>query len=222
MESVLFDFIILFMTTFITYMMSTNFKQAHNSLTEVNQTLRQQQDQLQAYIEELRIAQDIQERSHHRMQLQSQLLDSVTAAIVATDMDDRIIYWGRGAEQIYGYTNEEVGSLGFSALMEQSDDITTEIQTSLNRVGQWHGEELLTRGDGSQIWLDSTVSMAFDATGEPLAVVGCSLDISTRKQAEHELRMALELEQERNNIRKRVTVCADYPLDNSSWWGSGP
>ncbi|MEM7532078.1 MAG: PAS domain-containing sensor histidine kinase, partial [Chloroflexota bacterium] len=202
-ESVLFDFVILFMTTFITYMMSTNFKQAYDSLTEVNQTLRRQQSQLQQSIHDLKLAQKQQQKSQHKLKLQSHLLNSATASIIASDMDNKIIYWGRGAEQIHGYAKEDVIFQDLGDITGQSKEQLAEIQTSLYEKGSWHGEQCFTHNNGSVVWMDSTISTVSDENKEPFAIISCSIDINQRKQAEHELRMALELEQELNGLKSR-------------------
>jgi PAS domain S-box-containing protein len=40
--------------------------------------------------------------------LQSQLLEAVGLAVIATDLDGCITYWNRGAERMFGRTSSEV------------------------------------------------------------------------------------------------------------------
>lgn len=42
-----------------------------------------------------------------RLGLQAQLLDITHEAVIAFDVDERIIYWNRGAERTYGWSERE-------------------------------------------------------------------------------------------------------------------
>ena len=50
---------------------------------------------------------DARKRAEDRVRYQAQLLDSVDQAIIAVDLDRRIIFWNRFAENLYGWTAEE-------------------------------------------------------------------------------------------------------------------
>ena len=46
-------------------------------------------------------------RAEERLRFQAKLLDNVREAVVAIDLQGLIIYWGGGAETLYGYRAEE-------------------------------------------------------------------------------------------------------------------
>src|SRR5688572_14149222 len=46
-------------------------------------------------------------RGEERISEQAALLDKAQDAIVVRGLDDRILYWNKGAERIYGWTSEE-------------------------------------------------------------------------------------------------------------------
>ena len=54
-------------------------------------------------------AQDVTERKQAEEQLrfQADLLDAVGEAVIATDLDGTVIYWGPGAEELYGWRAQE-------------------------------------------------------------------------------------------------------------------
>src|SRR5919206_1159991 len=64
-------------------------------------------------------------------QFQSRLLDAVGQALIATDMQRRVIYWNHAAERLYGWSAEEVmgctvpESTRSVELMEQAKEIMT-------------------------------------------------------------------------------------------------
>src|SRR5262249_45594149 len=45
--------------------------------------------------------------ANERLREQAALLDQATDAIVVKDLQDRILYWNRGAERLYGWTADE-------------------------------------------------------------------------------------------------------------------
>ena len=124
-------------------------------------------------------------RAEDRMRFQAQLLDSVREAVVATDLDGRIIYWGKGAEQLYGYRAEEVlgGPVTLVADPAELDEQRGRMQSVLES-GFWSGQYDLRRKDGTHLWADTAISLVVDENGFPRGYVGISRDITERKQAE--------------------------------------
>ena len=50
----------------------------------------------------------VRKRAEEQIRFQRRLLDAVGQAIIATDLQGRIIYWNRAAEELYGWSIEEV------------------------------------------------------------------------------------------------------------------
>ena len=50
----------------------------------------------------------MRKRAVEQIRFQRRLLDAVGQAIIATDLQGRIIYWNQAAEELYGWTTEEV------------------------------------------------------------------------------------------------------------------
>jgi PAS domain S-box-containing protein len=50
----------------------------------------------------------VRKRAEEQIRFQRRLLDAVGQAIIATDLQGRIIYWNRAAEELYGWSTEEV------------------------------------------------------------------------------------------------------------------
>ena len=127
--------------------------------------------------------------------LQSQILDNVSEAVVATDLDERIIYWGRGAERMYGYPATEV--LGkpyhrFAGSVQHEHHAA--IRQALLKDGYWHGEHQQRRKDGSPFWSDVHISVLRDVDGNPNGFIGIDHDVSQRKAAEAELQRMQRLD----------------------------
>jgi len=116
---------------------------------------------------------------------QARLLESVDEAVVATGMDDRITYWGRGAEKMFGNSEQEmigshVGDLFFSKGLFEDMVIQSEEKAA--------AEYAKLRSDGSVLWLSTTLSLIKNSEGNIEGIVGVLRDITHRKMAEEALK----------------------------------
>jgi len=134
-------------------------------------------------------------RAEQRLRFQALLLDSVRESVVATDLETRVVYWGRGAEALYGYTAAEM--LGKSAqLLTPPEKHLAELEhiQLLQKTGLWTGEHRNVRKDGSVFRADCLISLATDADGRPIGLISIARDITARRAMEDALR-----ESERRN-----------------------
>jgi len=84
---------------------------------------------------------------------QAHLLDLVLDAIILRDMQGAIISWNQGAEKLYGWTSDEVlGKHAHTLLHTQFPQPLEAIEAEALRAGQWEGELIHTRRDGTPVW----------------------------------------------------------------------
>ena len=128
-------------------------------------------------------------RAQQEVSFQAELLNRVGQAVVATDLQGGIIYWNRAAEQLYGWTFDEVRShditeiVGSEAPMMATEAIMKQIETG----DVWRGELLVRRKDGSAVPTLVTSAPVYDRAGRPSGFVGVSTDISQLKSIESAL-----------------------------------
>jgi len=137
------------------------------------------------------LVRDITERkqTEEHLRLSAQLLDSVKESIVASDMEGQILYWGSGAEKLYGYKAEEVFGKHYRKFAGNIKPSNEEaFQKNIIATGSWHGEHIQKNRNGETFWSDSHVSLVRDEQGQPSGFIGIDQDISQRKQAEQALR----------------------------------
>ncbi len=132
----------------------------------------------------------------NQLRFQSQLLDSVQESIIATDLDGLVTYWGRGAQELYGYTAQEVFGKTITFIVEpEEESVERERMRQVLEVGSWKGEYRQRRKDGSVFWASTVISLVTDESGKPAGFIGIDVDITERKRAAEELgqlRLAIE------------------------------
>jgi diguanylate cyclase (GGDEF)-like protein/PAS domain S-box-containing protein len=129
-------------------------------------------------------------RAEEQVRLQARLLDAVGQAVIATDVDGKVVYWNRAAEHTYGWTAEEAGGQRLSELAVAEDlrDEAEEIRAVLGTGKTWSGEFLVRRKDGSSFPALGTATPVIDGRGNVAGMIGVSTDITERVRTEEALK----------------------------------
>lgn len=139
-------------------------------------------------------AQESLRQSHAKLSEQARLLDLSNDAILVRDKDDRVIYWNRGATEIYGYTSEEAaGQVTHELLRTEFPEPLSRIKERLSCDGRWSGELIHTRKDGGKIFVGSRWALERDVHGKTVRILETNSDATQRKQAEDALRRSEKL-----------------------------
>jgi PAS domain S-box-containing protein len=119
---------------------------------------------------------------------QAVLLDLAREAIFVRELGtSRILYWNRGAEALYGWSRDEaVGQVTHQLLHTRFPRPLAEIEADLVATGQWEGELVHTRRDGSQVVVFSSWTVHRDPHGRPTGHLEVNTDITARRAAEEE------------------------------------
>lgn len=116
------------------------------------------------------------------------LIDNSADAIITTDINGIVTSWNKGAERIYGYTEEEaVGKfLPFvpDFLIDKEKENAEKVKNGevLKDI-----ETIRKRKDGTLFEVSLTLSPVKDVSGNVIGISGISRDISEKKRVEKEL-----------------------------------
>jgi PAS domain S-box-containing protein len=137
------------------------------------------------------MALDITERTRAEQALaeQARLLDLSNDAIIVRDVANRILYWNRGATDLYGWTREEaVGQDLHTLLGTEFEAPFEQLIATLHDHDRMEGEVVQVARDGRRLTLLCRWALDRDAEGRPGAILTSYNDITERKRAEQLLR----------------------------------
>ena len=133
------------------------------------------------------------------------LLDVTHDAIFMRDLDESIIYWNRGAQELFGWNaTQAVGRKAHELTRTVFPRPLEEIRDELLRVGRWEGELRKTRADGAELNIASRWSLQRDAQQRPVAILETNNDITERKRAEERIRK-LNVDLERRTVEAEAS-----------------
>jgi PAS domain S-box-containing protein len=162
-----------------------------------------------------KIARDItnQKQTERRLVEQARLLDLSNDAIIVRDYRDRIVYWNRGAEEMYAFsTKEALGKITHELLQTAHSENYERIRKKLERNNRWSGELVHTRKDGKIITVFSRWTLDRDVRGRPTSILETNTDVTTRKRAEQQQRALYQFAQ-LQHIATNVGEIHDASLD---------
>jgi PAS domain S-box-containing protein len=139
-------------------------------------------------------------RVENQLQFQSKLLENVNDAVIVTDLQFVVQTWNPAAQAIYGWSAEEIVGrrLGdFVATQFVDDGFDASVRIAQD-TGNWHGEVLQRRKNGSVAHVLASISLVCDAAEMPVGWVALNRDISEEKV------ISQALAQERTLLAQRV------------------
>jgi PAS domain S-box-containing protein len=136
-------------------------------------------------------------RAEERIREQAELLDKAQDAIVVRGLDDRIVFWNKGAEGIYGWTTEEaVGKTAreLDLLSELNEAEFAEGYRAIRERGEWGGEMRQRTKEGREITVETRWTLVRDDGGEPRSILVINTDVTERKRMESQFLRAQRME----------------------------
>jgi PAS domain S-box-containing protein len=137
----------------------------------------------------------LQRRADERIREQAALIDQTNDAVLVCDLDDRVTFWNRGAEVIYGWTAAEVMGRDASKLLGLvAGPELEEAHQALTATGKWTGELPQVTREGRGVVVASRWTLLYDPEGRPRSKLVINTDITETKKTEQKLLRAQRME----------------------------
>ncbi|MHB8521167.1 MAG: response regulator [Limisphaerales bacterium] len=142
------------------------------------------------------ISRDISDQKKAKEQLneQAELLNLALDAIVVNDLEDRITFWNKGAERLYGWPADEAVGREISTLIYRDPALLVAAKKDLLAKGEWSGELVQRTRDDREITVSSRWNLLRDQQGKPRSVLGINSDITEKKKYESQFLHAQRME----------------------------
>lgn len=122
-------------------------------------------------------------RADEEFRQQAALLD--LAPVLVRDLDNRVILWTRGAQQLYGFSREEaLGRSSHDLLQTEFSVPLAQIMQIFQRDGSWEGELRHRTRDGRTVFVASQWVLHYDAAGKPARILEINSDLTELKRAQ--------------------------------------
>lgn len=129
-----------------------------------------------------------------RLREQAALLDQTQDAILVVDLENRILYWNKGAERIYGWAaSEAIGRLARDLIYREPIELATALET-LQREGTWSGDLHHVTKTGRNLTIEGRWTLLHDDNAVPKSVLAVNTDVSERREMEAQFRRAQRME----------------------------
>ena len=140
---------------------------------------------------------DITERrlAEERIEEQARLLDVARDAIMLRDVNDRLLYFNRAAQELYGWSFEEARAISGEALIAESSlEKYRAEKERLLETGEWDGELRQRTRSGKELIIQSHWTLVRDKHGRPSSCLVINRDITEQRLLEAQFRRAQRLE----------------------------
>ena len=153
---------------------------------------------------------DVTERKKAKEALERQaaLLNLAHDTVIVRTLKGEILFWNRGAEEMYGWTKEDVvGKTTHQLLRTEFPQPFSEIEETLRRSGYWEGELIHSTKAGALRTVSSRWAWLQQDNAEPV-ILEINSDVSEQKQSQETLRrlsaylMTLQDEERRRIARE--------------------
>jgi len=171
-----------------------------------------------------------------RIRQQAELLNKTRDAIIACDLNYRILYWNHGAELMYGWRSDEVLGREISDTLCGGDRTqVTDAQAAFEAGDEWKVDAGQLTQNRASITVESRWTLARNERGQPDYILVTNTDITEQKKTQEQLLRAQRMESigtlaggiahDLNNILSPVLISVDMlqlksqDADTSRWLG---
>ncbi len=113
--------------------------------------------------------------------LRSELLDNAQDSIFVLDTSARVLYWNKGAERMFSWTQKEVIGRGISDVFPESRDAIQKALLQVEETGRWSGEISKQDKYGNELTVMSRSSLIGHSSARAPSIFVINTDVTEQK-----------------------------------------
>jgi len=167
--------------------------EARTPLPDEIRVLQDLADDMAFGISNLRVR---EERREAQLEIarQAALLDMAQDAILVRDLANRIIYWNRSAERLYGWSAGEAIGRTLEEIHRNDAAAFIEATNATLAQGEWTGELRQSDKKGKPLIVEARWTLVRDEQGKATSILTINTDITERKNLEQQFLRGQRLE----------------------------
>ena len=111
----------------------------------------------------------------------SELLDNAQDAIFVLDMGARILYWNKGAERMFGWTQNELIGREVGDVFPEGRELMRQALVQVGEEGRWSGEVVKRDKFGSELTVASRCTLVGNSGARPRSIFVINTDVTEQK-----------------------------------------
>jgi two-component system CheB/CheR fusion protein len=166
-------------------------------------------------IDQLKRAQEELQRQATQLRRQTSLIELSQDAIIVRDTTDVIVFWNRGAQEMYGWSRDEaLGKKTHELLQTTCANTPDGMDAQLLKDGEWEGELGQTRRGGTPLIVYSRQVLVREKGETPPAILEINRDITERKRTEQLLQQQAEALRQADRRKNEFLATLAHELRN--------
>ncbi len=114
----------------------------------------------------------------------STMLDNTADAVVVYDLEGRVVFWNRAAEQIYGWTRDEAIGRHLADDLYADPQKFRETSKITLELGEWAGDLRSLSKDRRELITETRWRVLREKDGRPKSVLGVKTDVTEKRKIE--------------------------------------
>ncbi len=134
------------------------------------------------------------EEADARIFEQASLLDKARDAIFTIDLANRIRFWNKSSERLYGWTSEDASGRSAQEILHQDRESFDRAYALTFEYGEWLGVLHQINKHGQSLIVESRWNLVRNSEGEPISILAINTNITEHKKLEQQFLRAQRLE----------------------------